>query len=98
MCSLTQGGVYIFQVMDYYSASGMSMLFLVFFQTIAISWVFGGKNFSNCIEQMTGSQPSRFFYVCWVYFAPAVMLVKNLISPSLVLSVQYVPSQSLYST
>jgi len=70
---LTEGGVYIFQILDYYSASGMSMLFLVFFQTISISWIFGGRRFCDCIEQMIGHQPSKFLYVCWVYFAPAVM-------------------------
>lgn len=70
-----QGGVYLFQVMDYYSASGMSMLFLVFFQTISINWIFGGKKFCLCVEQMLGSKPSWFLYICWVFLAPAVMLV-----------------------
>ena len=66
--------------MDYYSASGMSMLFLVFFQTISINWIFGGKQFCNCIEQMLGTKPSWFLYICWVFLAPAVMLV-NLMLP-----------------
>lgn len=71
---LTEGGVYIFQILDYYAASGMSMLFLVFFQTISISWIFGGQRFCDCIEHMVGHQPSRFLYICWVYCAPAVMV------------------------
>ncbi|XP_046641611.1 sodium- and chloride-dependent GABA transporter 1-like [Daphnia pulicaria] len=71
---ITEGGVYLFQVMDYYSASGMSMLFLVFFQTISINWIFGGKRFCSCIEEMLGKKSSWFLYVCWVFLAPAVML------------------------
>lgn len=71
----TQGGVYLFQIADYYSASGMSMLFLVFFQTISINWIFGGKKFGICIEQMLGKKPSYFLYMSWVFLAPAVMLV-----------------------
>ncbi|XP_046448540.1 sodium- and chloride-dependent GABA transporter 1-like [Daphnia pulex] len=71
---ITEGGVYLFQIMDYYSASGMSMLFLVFFQTISINWIFGGNKFCEAVEQMLGQKPSRFLYICWVFLAPAVML------------------------
>lgn len=66
--------------MDYYSASGMSMLFLVFFQTISIAWIFGTTRFCDCIEQMSGHRPSWFFYICWSFFGPLVMAVRPLFS------------------
>lgn len=75
LLSVTKGGVYIFQLMDYYSASGMSMLFLVFFQTISIAWIFGTSRFCDCVEQMSGKRPSWFFYICWLVFGPLVMAV-----------------------
>lgn len=71
---VTQGGAYVFQLMDFYSASGMSLLWVCFFQTIAIGWFFGAKNFCDCIEQMTGKRPNQFWYICWVCLAPMVMV------------------------
>jgi len=71
---ITQGGVYLFNLMDYYSASGMPMLFLVMFQTIAINWVFGGDRFCECVKQMTGYRPPFIFYYCWMFFGPLVMI------------------------
>jgi solute carrier family 6 GABA transporter-like protein 1 len=72
MCA--EGGVYLFKILDFYSCSGMSLLWVVFFQTIAIGWFFGAARFCDCVEQMTGSRPNIFFYLCWKYFAPAVMI------------------------
>ncbi|KAL1141030.1 hypothetical protein AAG570_000956 [Ranatra chinensis] len=71
---VTNGGVYIFQLMDYYSASGMCLLWVCFFQTAAISWIFGAEKFTDCIHQMVGFKPGPFWHFCWVYCAPAVMI------------------------
>ncbi|XP_012272454.1 sodium- and chloride-dependent GABA transporter 1 [Orussus abietinus] len=70
---VTRGGVYIFQLMDFYSASGMSILWVCFFQTIAISWIFGVKKFCDCVHQMMGVRLNMFWYICWLVFAPVIM-------------------------
>ena len=51
----------------------MALLWVCFFQTIAIGWVFGAERFCDCVEQMTGIRPNMFWYLCWKYFAPLVM-------------------------
>ncbi|XP_025410983.1 sodium- and chloride-dependent taurine transporter-like isoform X5 [Sipha flava] len=71
---VTNGGMYIFQLMDMYSASGISLLWVCFFQTVAISWFFGADRFRECINQMLGFRPNLFWYICWVYLAPFVMI------------------------
>jgi len=71
---ITNGGVYLFYLMDFYAASGMSLLWCVFFQTIAISWVFGAKKFYLCIEHMIGYKVNWYWYICWVLLSPAFML------------------------
>jgi len=69
----THGGIYMFQLLDFYSCSGLALLWVTFFQTIAIGWFFGAQRFCDCIEQMTGHKPNIFWYLCWKYFAPLVM-------------------------
>lgn len=71
---ITNGGIYIFQLMDFYSASGMSILWVCFFQTIAISWIFGAKKFCDCVHQMMGIRLNKFWYICWVLLAPVIMV------------------------
>merc|ERR1719402_2006937 len=70
---VTNGGVYLFQIMDFYSASGMSLLWICFFETVAISWFYGATKFSNNIETMMGYKPNVFWRLCWVVFAPGLM-------------------------
>jgi solute carrier family 6 GABA transporter-like protein 1 len=70
---ITQGGVYVFQLMDFYAASGMSLLWAVFFQTFAISYCFGAKKVYACIEEMVGFKISKIWYWCWMVISPSFM-------------------------
>ena len=67
--------MYIFQLMDMYAASGISLLWVALFQTVAVSWVFGVDKFAQCVQEMTGINPGAFWRLCWQVLAPAVMLV-----------------------
>ncbi|KAL6478528.1 hypothetical protein MHYP_G00119610 [Metynnis hypsauchen] len=40
MVMVTEGGMYVFQLFDYYACNGSSILFLAVFQSLAIGWIY----------------------------------------------------------
>ncbi|XP_042337928.1 sodium- and chloride-dependent GABA transporter ine-like, partial [Plectropomus leopardus] len=48
-----QVGIYVFQLMDHYTAI-VSIMFLAFFEVVAICWCYGGNRLSDNLEEMTG--------------------------------------------
>ncbi|XP_027713150.1 sodium- and chloride-dependent betaine transporter [Vombatus ursinus] len=77
---VTEGGMYIFQLFDYYASSGMCLLFLSFFEVICISWVYGANRFYDNIEDMIGYRPWPLVKICWLFLTPGLCLATFLFS------------------
>ncbi|XP_056140408.1 sodium- and chloride-dependent GABA transporter ine [Lampris incognitus] len=69
-----QVGIYIFQLMDHYTAI-ISIMFLAFFEVIAVCWIYGVKRLSSNLEEMTGKTANIFFRVCWMVVSPLLVTV-----------------------
>uniref|UniRef100_A0A9J8A1Z8 Transporter n=1 Tax=Cyprinus carpio carpio TaxID=630221 RepID=A0A9J8A1Z8_CYPCA len=72
---VTEGGMYVFQLFDYYACSGACLLFLCVFESLAMGWVFGAERMFDVIEDMTNSRPNYIFMLCWKYLTPLVSVV-----------------------
>ncbi|XP_068456191.1 sodium- and chloride-dependent GABA transporter ine [Clinocottus analis] len=69
-----QVGIYVFQLMDHYTAI-VSIMFLAFFEVIAICWSYGVSRLSDNLQEMTGKRPNIFFRVCWLIITPVLITV-----------------------
>uniref|UniRef100_K7GJP1 Transporter n=1 Tax=Pelodiscus sinensis TaxID=13735 RepID=K7GJP1_PELSI len=77
---VTEGGMYIFQLFDYYAASGTCLLFLAIFEVVCIGWVYGADRFYDNIEDMIGFRPWPLIKMCWWVVTPGVCLATFLFS------------------
>lgn len=71
--NIMQGGIYFFQLVDYYAAA-ISLMYLAFFEVIAIVWVYGAGRLARNVREMTGRLPSWYFRFCWYFAAPMLIL------------------------
>ncbi|XP_043934667.1 sodium- and chloride-dependent creatine transporter 1-like [Protopterus annectens] len=69
---ITEGGMYIFQLFDYYSASGITLLWQAFWECVVIAWVYGADRFMDDIARMIGYRPLPFMKWCWAVITPCV--------------------------
>lgn len=74
---ITQGGMYIFQILDSYAVSGFCLLFLIFFECISISWAYGIGRFYDGLKDMIGYYPLAWWKFCWCFTTPAICIVSN---------------------
>uniref|UniRef100_A0A3Q3B7V9 Transporter n=1 Tax=Kryptolebias marmoratus TaxID=37003 RepID=A0A3Q3B7V9_KRYMA len=72
MSMVTEGGMYVFQLFDYYSASGITLLWQAFWECVVIAWVYGADRFMDDVARMIGYQPLPYMKWCWSYVTPFV--------------------------
>uniref|UniRef100_A0AAX7TS74 Transporter n=1 Tax=Astatotilapia calliptera TaxID=8154 RepID=A0AAX7TS74_ASTCA len=71
---VTKGGMYVFQLFDYYAASGVCLLWVAFFECIAVAWVYGVDNFYDAIEDMIGYRPNPWMKWSWTVVTPLLCM------------------------
>ncbi|XP_044075305.1 sodium- and chloride-dependent betaine transporter-like isoform X2 [Siniperca chuatsi] len=72
---VTEGGIYIFQLIDYYGTTRACHYFMALTECLALAWSFGADRVINITEGMTGQRPSVFFKLCWKYVIPLLSLI-----------------------
>lgn len=68
--------MYLFQVFDYFAASGMVLLWFCFFECIAVAYGYGAERFYNDITDMIGYRISPWLKACWLVLTPIVTMVR----------------------
>ncbi|KAI4826588.1 hypothetical protein KUCAC02_030033 [Chaenocephalus aceratus] len=71
---VTKGGMYVFQLFDYYAASGVCLLWVAFFECIAVAWVYGADNYYDALEDMLGYRPNAWMKYSWSYITPILCM------------------------
>ncbi|XP_026169874.1 sodium- and chloride-dependent GABA transporter 3-like [Mastacembelus armatus] len=72
---VTEGGIYVFQLIDYYGCTRACQDFMTVCQCLALGWMFGAERFFVIIEDMTSQRPSVFFKLCWKYIIPLLSMI-----------------------
>uniref|UniRef100_A0A671L781 Transporter n=1 Tax=Sinocyclocheilus anshuiensis TaxID=1608454 RepID=A0A671L781_9TELE len=68
------GGMYVFQLFDYYSASGITLLWQAFWECVVVAWVYGADRFMDNVACMIGYRPLPYMKWCWSYVTPVVCM------------------------
>ncbi|XP_050077426.1 sodium-dependent proline transporter [Anopheles maculipalpis] len=72
LACVTQGGMYLVQLLDWYSAS-ISVILVCIVEVIAVAWIYGCDRFVRDVEFMIERKVERFWIVSWKFITPIVL-------------------------
>ncbi|BFZ24285.1 hypothetical protein BsWGS_27324 [Bradybaena similaris] len=73
LACITQGGIYVLQIMDWYCAS-FSLMLISLTECVALAWAYGAERLCKDIALMTGSQPHFWWKYMWKFITPLVIV------------------------
>ncbi|XP_076461637.1 sodium- and chloride-dependent taurine transporter-like [Babylonia areolata] len=72
---VTGGGMYVFQLLDYYLFGSYVAQLLAFLEVVSVAWIYGANRFYDDIELMVGYRIGIWMKICWKYLTPVTMTV-----------------------
>ncbi|XP_061179714.1 sodium- and chloride-dependent glycine transporter 1-like [Saccostrea echinata] len=75
----TSGGMYYFQIVDWYAAS-LCVTLTSFLECVIVGWIYGADRFSKDVKMMLGMEVNVVIRVCWCIITPLVMLAAFIIT------------------
>ncbi|XP_077579794.1 sodium- and chloride-dependent GABA transporter 3-like [Stigmatopora nigra] len=69
-CMVTEGGLYVFQLFDYYACTGIPLITFAIIESLCIGWIYGADNYYHKITDMIGYRPSLYMKYCWKFVTP----------------------------
>ena len=72
---VTYAGAHWLTLVDAYGASGIALLFVVFFEVVGLAWGFGAHRVRAALMEMIGVRPMPFLNILWKYTAPLSALI-----------------------
>uniref|UniRef100_A0AC34FRG7 Transporter n=1 Tax=Panagrolaimus sp. ES5 TaxID=591445 RepID=A0AC34FRG7_9BILA len=88
-------GIYWVTLVDAYGASGVALMFVVFFEVIGISWGFGTDNVRFGVYEMIGIHIPRLWKILWNITAPFSIAILFIITIIRYTPLQY-PNHTVY--
>ncbi|OWF52218.1 sodium-dependent serotonin transporter-like [Mizuhopecten yessoensis] len=79
LATTTYGGIYVVQLLDSFGAP-IAIIFVVFLEAVAVSWIYGVNRFCDDIESMLGFRPGIYWRVCWSIISPFFLLILFILS------------------
>ena len=73
---ITEGGIYILQIMDWYCAS-FSLMLISMTECIALAWFYGSDRLYRDICLMIGYEPHFWWKYMWKFVTPFMNLVSD---------------------
>ena len=72
-----KGGMYVFQIFDYYAGSRIIVL-IAFFECVALAWIYGINRFYDNMAMMLGRHIDPYMKISWTLTSPVFCLVSIL--------------------
>nr|XP_061795531.1 sodium- and chloride-dependent GABA transporter 3-like [Nerophis lumbriciformis] len=69
-CMVTEGGLYVFQLFDYYACTGIPLIAFAIMESLCIGWIYGADNYYHKITDMIGYRPSLYMKYSWKFVTP----------------------------
>ncbi|KAK5646532.1 hypothetical protein RI129_004996 [Pyrocoelia pectoralis] len=78
LCStlfITNGGMYVLQLVDWYAAS-ISVILICLVEVVIVSYTYGSNNFIRDIEFMLQKKVNWWWQLCWKFITPSILTVR----------------------